>query len=352
MNDFDAGSYVAADAAPATGGFWDFKAVNPTRSFVLLSIGTLIGLGIAGFGLFTAKGTRTHAVPPENVALVNQRPILRTDFIAQTEALYTMPFGDTTLPQRVKVLQDMIREELFVQRGVELDFAANDPDTRAALVAAVEQQVAANVTAARPSEAELRNFFEQNPSKYSAEGLMTLHDLLLPKERAAAPGSMALLRQAADKLRAGAPVEEVKKSYNLEELGGGRGRGAPPGNEEFYFAQKIHVGELIFSIALSLNDGEVCDPVEADDGLHIVQMVSNRRPPPATFERVRSQVLNDYNEAAKKRLQDADERFLRSKAEILVADDYLAPYQQYQAQSDTDAASTAPPAARAGSHKP
>ena len=48
-------------------------------------IGTIIGLGIAGYGLFTAKGTVTRVVPPENVALVNQRPILRTDFIAQTE---------------------------------------------------------------------------------------------------------------------------------------------------------------------------------------------------------------------------------------------------------------------------
>jgi hypothetical protein len=274
-------------------------------------------------------------VPPENVALVNQRPILRTDFIAQTEALYTMPFGETTLEQRLKVLQDMIREELFVQRGVELDFPGNDPDTRAALVAAVEQQVSASVMAARPSDAELRKFFEENPDKYSSEGLMTLHDLLLPNAKAEDPATMAKMRKAADALRGGTPLDDVKKTYALEELGGGRGRGAPPGNEEFYFAQKIHVGEQIFSVALSLNDGEVCDPVGAEDGIHIVQMVSNKRPPPVTFERVRSQVLNDFNDAGKKRLQDADERYLRDKAQILVADDYAAALAKVQ--FDTDA---------------
>ncbi len=315
-------------------GFWDFKSVNPARSLVFLSIGTIIGLGIAGYGLFTAKGTVTHVVPPENVAVVNQRPILRTDFIAQAEALYNMPFGEMTPQQRIRVLQDMIREELFVQRGLELDFPSNDPDTRAALVAAVEQQVAANVTAGRPSDAELMKYYEENAAKYSSEGLMTLHDLLLPKARAAAPDALILMRQAADALRSGTAVEAVIKTYGLEEVGGGRGRGAPPGNEEFYFAQKIHVGDAVFSVALSLDDGQVCDPVVADDGIHIVQMVKNVRPVAATFERARSQVLQDYNEAAKKRLEAADEKYLRGKADILVADDYAEAYRQDEANPE------------------
>lgn len=326
-------------------GFWNFKVVNPARSLVLLSIGTIVGLGIAGYGLFTAKGTVTHAVPPENVALVNQRPILRTDFIAQTEALYAVPFSETTMPQRMKILQDMVREELFVQRGLELDFPSNDPDTRAALVAAVEQQVAASVTAGRPSDTELRKFYEENSGKYASEGLMTLHDLLLSKPRADAPGAMALMRQAADALRAGAPVADAIKNYGLEEVGGGRGRGAPPGNEEFYFAQKIHVGDLIFSVALSLDNGQVCDPVVADDGIHIVQMVKNVRPVPASFERAKSQVLQDYNEAAKKRLERADEKFLRGKADILVTDDYRSAYEADEAARDSGVQTDETPAA-------
>jgi hypothetical protein len=317
-------------------GFWNFRTVNPARSMVFLAIGTLIGLGIAGYGLFTAKGTVTHTVPPENVASVNQRPILRTDFIAQTEALYNMPFGDTTVAQRMKVLQDMIREELFVQRGLELDFPSNDPDTRAGLVAAVEQQVAANVTAARPSDDELRKFYETNTDKYASEGLMTLHDLLLPKDKAGAPDAIVLMRRAADELRRGVPVETVIKNYGLEEMGGGRGRGAPPGGEEFYFAEKIHVGDQMFEVALALDDGQVCDPVVAEDGIHIVQMVKNVRPLAATFERARPQVLQDYHEAGKKRLEISDERYLRGKSEILLAEDYRDAYDKDQAARDAD----------------
>jgi hypothetical protein len=177
----------AAGTPPSGGGFWDFRRVNQARSITFFSLGAAIGLAIAGFGLLTAKGTSTHAVPPENVALVNQRPILRTDFIAQTEAELGKPFGEATVAERLKVLDEMIREELFVQRGLELDFPGTDPDTRTALVAAVEQQVVADVTTHQPADAELQKYFEDNRANYATEGTMALHNLVLPKAKAGGP---------------------------------------------------------------------------------------------------------------------------------------------------------------------
>ena len=43
------------------------------RSFILMGLGALIGLIVAGYALFTAKGTSTLMVPAEDVALVNQQ---------------------------------------------------------------------------------------------------------------------------------------------------------------------------------------------------------------------------------------------------------------------------------------
>src|SRR5450631_3615895 len=97
----------AAGTSPSGGGFWDLRRVNQARSITFFSLGAAIGLAIAGFGLLTAKGTSTHVVPPENVALVNQRPILRTDFIAQTETELGKPFGEATVAERLKVLDEM-----------------------------------------------------------------------------------------------------------------------------------------------------------------------------------------------------------------------------------------------------
>jgi hypothetical protein len=333
---------VREEAAPAEraprvgGGFWDFKSVNPMRSMLGFGLGALIGLGIAGFGLFTAKGTVTHVVPPENVALVNQRPILRTDFIAQAEAELGKTFGEATTAERLKVLDEMLREELFVQRGLELDFPGTDPDTRAALVAAVEQQVVADVTTHQPADAELRKYFEDNRGNYATEGTMALHNLVLPKAKAGGPDAMAAAQKAADALKAHTPVDEVVKAYGLQEL-------VPEhaSDEQFYFAQRIHLGEALYARALMLNDGEVSEPIAAGDGIHVIQMVKQVKPLPLTFERVRSQVLNDYVTAEKKRLEDADLRYLRDKADILIAADYAADYEKNQAEKSAEAAKPA-----------
>ncbi len=331
----------AEAARPIGGGFWDFRRVNQARSITFFSIGAAVGLGIAGFGLLTAKGTSTHVVPPENVALVNQRPILRTDFIAQTEAELGKAFGEATVAERLKVLDEMIREELFVQRGLELDFPGTDPDTRTALVAAVEQQVVADVTTHQPADPELQKYFEENRGNYATEGTMTLHNLVLPKAKSSGPDALAAVKKAADALRAHAPLEEVEKTYGLQEL-------VPDhaSDEQFYFAQKIHLGEALYERALTLNDGDVSEPLATDDGVHVVLMVKQVKPLPLTFERVRSQVLNDYISAAKKRLEDADLQYLRDKGDILIADDYAEAYEKNQADKAAEAAKPA------GSGKP
>src|SRR5262249_44502889 len=118
------------------------SVLNYRRGLVLMSLGAISGLVLAAIGLFTAKGTATLIVPPEDVALVNQQPIVRSDFLAQIQALYDVDYAHATPAQRRKVLDDMIREELFVQRGTELDVASADPTVRTAMVSSVEQQVA------------------------------------------------------------------------------------------------------------------------------------------------------------------------------------------------------------------
>jgi hypothetical protein len=252
---------------------------------------------------------------------------LRTDFIAQTETELGKSFEEATLAERLKVLDEMLREELFVQRGLELDFPGTDPDTRTALVAAVEQQVVADVTTHQPGDAELRKYFEENRANYATEGTMALHNLVLPKAEASGPDAMGAMQQAAAALRAHTPLEEVEKTYGLKVV-----VAEHASEEQFYFAQRIHLGDELYERALALNDGDVSEPVAGADGVHIVQMVKNTKPLPLTFERVRSEVLNDYVTESKKRLEDADLQYLRDKADILIADDYASAYEKDQSE--------------------
>ena len=288
--------------------------VNTTRSMVLCAIGALVGLAIAGVGLFSARGTATRNVPPEDIALVNQRPVLRSDFVTQLETETGETFEQATRAEKLKVLGEMIREELLVQRGLELDFAETDQPTRNALAMAMDQQALADVTTSQPTEQQLQEFFDKNRARYASDGILTVRHLMVPANSETPEQRMQRAREAVSALRAGSTVEDVIARYGLTE----------PRNDgdEFYFAAKIHLGDALFAAALELKNGEVTEPAQQADGIHLVKVLNDKVPVPLSFERARLQVLTDLKNAQQERLMSATMRFLRERAKILIASDY------------------------------
>jgi hypothetical protein len=286
---------------------------------LLCAAGALIGLGIAGYGLFTASGTSTRRVPPENVALVNQRPILRSDFVTQLESETGKRFGETTRAEQLKVLDEMVREELLVQRGLELDFAETDQGTRNALVSTISDQAVAEVTTAEASEQQLREFFDQNPGRWATEGVMTLRNFVLPGAAGqTADERMAEARQAAAELRAGGSVEQVLARHGMSE--------SARQDAEYYFTVQYRLGDALFAGIAGLSNGEISAPVAEKDGVHLVQMLKNDKPVPLSFETARPRVFSDYNDAAQARIMDSTMKFLRGRAKILIGADYAGDY--------------------------
>jgi hypothetical protein len=291
---------------PTPAAVWDFKRVSARRSLALMAGGAAVGLALAGYTLFTARSTTTLFVPAEDVALVNQQPISRADYYAQLQASFRTDDAHATPAQRRKVLEDMIREELFVQRGKELDVSATDPDVRAAMVSAVEQMAAADAITTEPSDTKLRAYFQAHPEKYDQEGVMTVRDLVFPNATAAAG--------AAQGLRGGQPVAAALVRF------GGRDSGRTAG-EEFYFAAKIHLGDALFAAAASLPTGGVAGPIQQPDGAHVLQMLHNAPPQPIPFEAARPQVLNDYRTDRVRQTTVQYQGFLRKRANVLIAQD-------------------------------
>jgi parvulin-like peptidyl-prolyl isomerase len=284
-------------------GLWSPSKPDARRTLILCAAGALIGLALAGFGLFTARGTRTSVVPAEDVAMVNGVPILISDYLLQLRALYDVSLSGATQEQKKKVLDDMIREELYVQRGIELGMQTDTIEVRTALVGAVEQQATADATMAQPSESELLAFYDENVAKYASEGAMVLIDYIAPAETAAA---------AVADLRAGGGDQAIARR-------GLRRTAALADGEEFYFAARIHLGDVLFETAKALRDGAVSDPVALPDGVHILVMKRNIAPVPQRYEDIRDKVLADYIARQAKILTAGNERFLRKRADVLVA---------------------------------
>jgi hypothetical protein len=299
---------MAIDEESVRAPWRDPSQISTARSFVLMAAGVLIGLVLAGYSLFTARSASTLIVPAEDVALVNQQPLSRSDYLALLQTLYGVDLSHATQEQRHKVLEDMIREELFVQRGKELDVASTDPDVRSALVNAVELEIAENAITSQPSEAVLRQFFETHEDRYVSEGVMRVRDLVFPASALRElPNEPQALKRA------------ISDAQTLAQLGG-RDSGKTKG-EEFYFAAKIHLGDELFAAARGLGTGEISKPIQLPDGIHVLDMEQNKHPVPFDFAAARAQVLSDYRTQAVDKLKSSGESFLRKRANVLIADD-------------------------------
>jgi parvulin-like peptidyl-prolyl isomerase len=289
---------------------WLSWNANPRRSLALGALGAALGLAVAGVGLFTAKGTAIRGVPPEDVAVVNQRPLLQSDYVALVEAQTGGPFLAAPIAKRRAILEDMIKEELFVQRGLELGEPSTDPDSRAALVAAVQQQVAVDATSEVPSEAQLRAYYAQNRDAYASMGVMTVRDLVAPP--GPADERLAVATRAANDLKAGQSADSVVSRYGLKDSGKAEG-------EQLYFAAKLNMGVALYVAATGLLAGGVAGPILAADGPHVLFMVKNKTPRVRSFEEARPQIYSDYKQALTERLRNGEYRYLRAKADIQVA---------------------------------
>ena len=290
--------------------------IGPGRSLLLYAAGAILGLGLAGFALFTAKGTAVKTFPPEDVALVNGRQILRSDFRTQTEVEIGAAFNQTTPAQRRKVLDEMIAEELLVQRGLEVDLAATDPDVRSAMVTGVDLQVDADVLAQQPTEAQLRAFYDGHIEKYSSDGVMRVRDLVMPIGSGTAEAAIAKGQQASDELAKGAPLEAVMAKYGLKDSGG------IDLGDNFDFAVKAKLGDDIYKAIARLQPGQASGPVRRPDGIHVVVIVSRIASVKLDFAKAQDNVWQDYKREARESVERANLKYLRGRADITLAPEF------------------------------
>lgn len=303
---------------PTEEGKWSLAEPGARRSLVLLAFGAVMGLGIAGFGLFTAKGTASHTVPPEDAALVNQQPILISDFTTQLQSEFGIPIAKATEAQRKKVLNDMINEELMVQRGLEMNLPGSDPDVRTALVAGVELQNSANVLAKQPTQAEMQAYYDAHKDRYRTQGVLTLRDLYLTPGPGQTPEqAKAIMAKVALELRAGASPDAEIRKYGLMEAHKVNG-------EELDFAAKIHLGPTLYAAVQDSKPGQITDPVADKDGTIHVLAVGKRIPSvQLSLADASNQVFTDFKKDAQDKVQADNIQFLKSKADIQLQKGYV-----------------------------
>lgn len=304
----------------------DFSQTNTRRSLLLLAAGALIGLAIAGYGLFTAAGTATHSIPPEAIATVNGRLILRTDYVTQVQTQFGVTFKESTHEQRERVLQDMIDEELMVQRGLDADLASYDPEVRQALVNGVELQIFADVLAQQPSDADLKDYYDKHRDRYVRDGIMMVRDLVVPLEGSRTPDQATqIAHDAIAALRKSKTLDHALVDASLPKFGLVDSRklldsGHIDTGNIFDFSAKARLDANVFAAASKLAPGQVSEPIVAMDGnVHVVVMIQRAPPLQRPFSDVGNEVWADLKKDAQQQVRTANLKYLRTKANILSA---------------------------------
>ena len=290
--------------------------VGSRRSLLFYAAGATVGLGLAGFALFTAHGTAVKSFPPEDVATVNGRHILRSDFMTQTQVEAGIPYAQTTRAQRAKVLGEMIDEELLVQRGLEVDLAATDPDVRAAMVAGVNLQVDADVIAQQPTQDQLQAYYNQHIDKYSTDGVMRIRDLVMPIGDLKLEDAMAKAKLASDELTKGGAVDAVMAKYALKDSG------RIDLDDNFDFAVKAKLGDDIYAASAKLQPGQASIPVKQPDGIHVILMVKRIAAVKLDFAKAQDNVWQDFKRVARETVDRANLKYLKGRADIVLAPEY------------------------------
>ena len=298
--------------------YWDRMAeIHPRRSLLMFALGTALGLSVAAYGLFSAAGTRVAGVPAEDVALVNGRHILKSDFIAQTQLETSLPYEMTSKEQRMKVLNEMLDEELLVQRGLEVDLAASDPDVRMAEVMGVQLQIDADVLAQQPSDAELETYYRARKDKYNGEGIMALRDLVIrPTGEMSEDMALEKARQAADAFRKGRESSDIAATFDLKDSG------RIERGDVFDFAVRIKLSPALYGAAQKLKPREASDPIKEGTEIHVILMEKRSAAAERSFAQVRDAVLQDFKKDETTRVETANLSYLKSKADIQLAPEF------------------------------
>jgi parvulin-like peptidyl-prolyl isomerase len=89
----------------------------------------------------------------------------------------------------------------------------------------------------------------------------------------------------------------------------------------FQFAVRAKLDDALYNAAIALKDGEVSEPIDEPDGVHLIAMVKHRFPVPQSFEQASDRVWSDLKTAAQAKVRAANINYLRGRADILLSTD-------------------------------
>lgn len=264
-----------------------------------LAIGALAGLLLAGYGLLE-RTPGNPTLPPGAAARVNDTVIEQEQLDRAVASLRGTRPDDVGAAERHRILEQLVDEELLVQRGAELDMLNTEATVRAAIVQSMVASVTAEADAADPNDEELKRFLDDNAERYTFAQALGV-DAWVSDQETSAQTFVARLRDDPD----ASPADSVRRVPGLPQ-------GPVPIQQ-----LRMFVGPAVAAAALNMPAGS--SAVYARQGRwYVVRVNQHAESVRASLDSVRSQVLLDYRrDLANRQLRTYLER-LRQQSDVVL----------------------------------
>lgn len=279
------------------------------RARALLLAGCLGGIALAALSLADSGRPTAPDGGGDAVAWVDGRPIPREAL----ERMRAVTTGRRDAPDRARLVQRLVDEELLLQRGLALDLARSEGTARRAIVSAVIALATAEAEFETPDEATLRAFHAEAPERFGSAPRVKLDVLHVDVDPRPEAEAYARAAEIAGRLRAGEPRAEVRA------LADPAPRPIPSGSLPEAELPAL-LGAVPARALARVEPGGVSDPLRGPEGYHVVALDAREPGPPAPFDLVRDSVAATWRREQASRALEAYLEALRDEADVRIAE--------------------------------
>lgn len=259
-----------------------------------------LGGALLVFGFFWATGTNRD--PAEYTIVVNQSDIDRL------RAGWIQNFRRTPTEQEMDgLIEQEISEEIYYREALRLGLDRNDAVIRRRMFTKMRFLDNQDVAETEPSDAELQEWMEENPDKYTLAASYDLEQIYLGQNLLANEQELENLLDSLN--RDAIKPKDISKPISLPQ----RLNGADRFNITRQFGEQ-------FAIDLEeQKTGQWVGPVSSGFGSHLIKITSKTPGKAASLDEARQAVVNDWRAAQKQRQEEKALEQYRSQYDIRVA---------------------------------
>ncbi len=261
---------------------------------------------LALLGLTLALLGSSPIEPPaqaDNVLVwVNKHPVTSEQLAFVTKRLTGVSPDSFTTQQRRSVLELLVDEELLLQRAETLGLHGADPGIRKALVQAEIDRVVAEFRATPVDVGQLRHFYRQHQAVFERPMRVAVEVLRFD--------SLQDAQRAHASLSGGADFADIGHATDARKVS------HLPSSPLPAHMLRRYLGSTLTDIALTLDQGEISNPIQQSDGVHVLRASVVTPAEVPDFDEVRAVVEREYQRRGRDRALEEKLLKLWTKADV------------------------------------